>query len=83
MTNKQKTPSQLRGEKIASLKEQVNAIIKEAEILGEAGEIDQAQAKLESCEKLKSECKYLEIVSTLFDTKDIYKIFYIFVQLIF
>ena len=41
----------------------INEIIKEAEVLGETGEIDQAQAKLESCEKLKSECKYLEIVS--------------------
>lgn len=56
-----KTPSQLRAEKIKLLKEQINAIIKEAESLGEIGEIDQAQAKLESCEKLKSECKYLEI----------------------
>ena len=58
-----KTPTQLRDEKIATLKEQINEIIKEAEVLGETGEIDQAQAKLESCEKLKSECKYLEIVS--------------------
>lgn len=56
-----KTPSQLRNEKILSLKEQINAIIKEAESLGELGEIDQAQTKLESCEKLKSECKYLEL----------------------
>jgi len=55
-----KTPSQLRDEKIVFLKEQINTIIKEAESLGELGEIDQAQEKLESCEKFKSECKYLE-----------------------
>jgi len=68
-----KSPAQLRDEKIATLKTQINGILKEAESLGELGEIDQAQAKLESCEKLKSECKYLEIQAeqnaTLIDQK--------------
>lgn len=57
----QKTPAQVREEKIADLKEKINAIIKEAEHLGEEGKIEEAQATLESCEKLKTECKYLEI----------------------
>ena len=57
-----KTPHQVREEKINTLKEQINAIIKEAEGLGERGEIEEAQAKLESCEKHKAECKYLEMV---------------------
>lgn len=56
-----RTPSQIRSEKIAVLKEQINEILKEAEALGELGEIDQAQEKLESCEPLKTECKHLEM----------------------
>ena len=59
----QKTATQLKQEKVAALKEQINALIKEAEGLGEEGKIEEAQATLESCEKLKTECKYLEQVS--------------------
>ncbi len=57
----QKTPAQMREEKINDLKEKINAIIREAELLGEEGKIEEAQATLDSCEKLKTECKYLEI----------------------
>jgi hypothetical protein len=48
----------MREEKLSVLKEQINVIIKEAEALGEKGEIEEAQTTLESCEKLKAECKY-------------------------
>ena len=46
-----------------SLKEQINSMIKQAERLGEEGKIEEAQETLEASEKLKSECKHLEIVS--------------------
>lgn len=52
----------MKQERLAALKEQVNTLIKEAEHLGEEGNIDEAQLKLEESEKLKSECKYLENV---------------------
>jgi hypothetical protein len=57
-----KTPLQLKQERVAVLKEQINNIIKEAERMGEEGEIDEAQEKLQECEALKSECKHLENV---------------------
>jgi hypothetical protein len=59
----QKTPLQLKQEKVEALKEKINAIIKEAEQLGERGEIEEAQATLEQSEKIKFEVKYLETVS--------------------
>lgn len=61
----QKTPIQIKQERVAELKDQINTMIKEAEHLGEEGKIEEAQATLEECEKLKSECKYLENVSRL------------------
>jgi hypothetical protein len=38
-------------------------LIREAESLGEEAKIEEAQEKLEECEKYKAECKVLEIVS--------------------
>jgi hypothetical protein len=58
----QKTPLQLKQERIATLKTEINDLIKEAESLGEEGRIDEAQSVLANCEKLKTECKYLENV---------------------
>jgi hypothetical protein len=57
-----KTPLQLKQERVEYLKEQINNAIKESEKLGEQGCIDEAQNKLEECERLKSECRYLENV---------------------
>ncbi len=62
----QKTPIQLKQERIASLKEDINNLIKEAESMGEEGRIDEAQSVLTECEKLKTECKYMENVGILF-----------------
>lgn len=56
----QKTPLQVKQERVAFLKEKINELIKEAETLGEEGRIEEAQSTLESCEKYKTECKYLE-----------------------
>ena len=61
----QKTPVQLKQEKLASVKEQINDMIKEAEHLGEEGKIEEAQNTLKECETLKAECKYLEQVRFL------------------
>ena len=60
----QKTPIQMKQERVAALKEQINEMIKTAEHYGEEGQIEEAQKTLEGCEKLKSECKYLETVRT-------------------
>ena len=57
-----KTPIQMKQERVASLKEQINSLIKEAEQLGEEGKIDEAQSTLAQCDSLKSECKHLENV---------------------
>lgn len=53
----------MKQERLAVLREQVNALIKEAEHLGEEGNIDEAQMKLEESEKIKSECRYIENVN--------------------
>ena len=57
-----KTPAQIKQERVEYLKEQINSMIKEAEHLGEEGRIEEAQSTLEESEKLKSECRHLEIV---------------------
>ena len=57
-----KTPAQIKQERVEFLKTQINSMIKEAEHLGEEGRIEEAQNTLEESEKLKSECKHLEIV---------------------
>ena len=59
-TANQKTPAQLKEERIAEIKEQINAARRDAEQLGEEGQIDEAQAKIAESEKLKADCKYLE-----------------------
>ncbi|CAF0811110.1 unnamed protein product [Brachionus calyciflorus] len=52
-----KNPLDIKREKVAELKEKINALIKEAESLGEEGRIDEAQEALERCEVVKAECK--------------------------
>lgn len=52
----------MKRERLAAMKDQVNNLIKEAEHLGEQGNIDEAQMKLEESEKLKGECRHLENV---------------------
>lgn len=47
--------------RLNELREKVNAIIKQAETLGEMGEIEESQKTLESCEKFKAEIKILEM----------------------
>jgi hypothetical protein len=47
--------------RLNDLREKVNAIIKQAETLGEMGEIEESQKTLESCEKYKAEIKILEM----------------------
>lgn len=56
----QKTPIQMKQERVSALKDQINDMIKTAEHFGEEGRIEEAQQTLEGCEKLKAECKYLE-----------------------
>jgi hypothetical protein len=51
---------------VAELKDQINAKIKDAERLGEEGQIEEAQEIVAEIEKLKAECKYLENVSVFF-----------------
>ena len=58
-----KTPQQLKQEKVDALKEKINGMIKEAERLGEQGNIEEAQVLLESCDTYKNECRYLEQVN--------------------
>ena len=53
----------MKQERIAVLKEQTNGLLKEAEGLGEEGNIDEAQQKLEESEKIRAECRHLENVS--------------------
>ena len=53
-----------RQEKLESLKEELNEIIKKAERMGEEGKIDEAQATLESADQLRAECKKIEAVIT-------------------
>lgn len=52
----------MKQERLAALREQVNTLIKEAERLGEEGNIDEAQMKLEESERVKGECRYVENV---------------------
>lgn len=52
-----------KRERAAELREKINALIKEAESLGEEGRIEEAQRTLDKCEVFKSEYKGLEIVS--------------------
>jgi hypothetical protein len=56
----QKTPIQMKQERVDNLKEQINDQIRVAERFGEEGKIEEAQATLADAEKLKSECKYPE-----------------------
>lgn len=59
-TSDKKNPLDIKKEKVAELKEKINALIKEAESLGEEGRIEEAQETLERCETFKAECKTLE-----------------------
>lgn len=53
--------TQEKRARVEELKEKINTLIKQAESLGEAGNVDEAQKTLESCEKFKTECKMLEM----------------------
>jgi hypothetical protein len=52
----------LKQEKVEELKEIINGKIKEAEHLGEEGNIEEAQTIVVEIDKLRAECKYLENV---------------------
>jgi hypothetical protein len=58
----QKTPLQMKQERVEQLREQINTMIKQAEAMGEEGRIEEAQSTLAECETVKTECKYLENV---------------------
>lgn len=57
-----KTALQVKRERLAVVKEEINKLIKQAEELGEQGCIEEAQNVIQECDKFKSECKHLESV---------------------
>jgi hypothetical protein len=59
-TDGTKNPIQVKQEKVEELKEIINGKIKEAEHLGEEGNIEEAQTIVVEIDKLRAECKYLE-----------------------
>lgn len=61
-SNSKKVAQQQRQEKLDTLREELNKIIKKAERMGEEGKIDEAQDTLESADKLRTECKQIEAV---------------------